>query len=369
MRIAFYAPLKSPDHPVPSGDREMARLLIRALRASGHSVEVVSTVRSFMAEPQTAGMQAIEATAARESASIGAQFRAAGPPDLWFTYHPFYKAPDLLGPGLASRFGVPYVTAEASDAAKRADGQWSRWHAINQAAIRVGAAHLCFTARDRAGLAALLGSTERLVDLPPFIDALPPRRPPETRSGPVRLISIAMMRPGDKLRSYSGLAQALERLRPELAWTLCVGGDGPAREAVRDCFAAIPEDRLTWLGLLDAPAVQAHLDTSDIFVWPGHNEAYGIAYLEAGARGLPVVAFDSGGVTSVVRSGETGLLVPDGDVPAFAEALDLMISDVGLRRRYGSAAHAFVTTERNLAAAASILQGALKRVSCDAVPA
>ena len=369
MRIAFYAPLKSPDHPVPSGDRQMARLLVRALRASGHGVEIVSTLRSFMAEPQTAGMQAMEAAAAQESARIATQFRAAGLPDLWFTYHPFYKAPDLLGPGLARRFGLPYVTAEASDAPKRADGPWSGWHAINQAAIRAGAMHLCFTARDRAGVSALLGSTERLVDLPPFIDAAPVRLSPAPKSGPVRLIAIAMMRPGDKLRSYSGLAQALERLRPELAWSLSVGGDGPAREAVRNCFAGIRDDRLNWLGLLDASAVQAHLDTSDLFVWPGHNEAYGIAYLEAGARGLPVVAFDSGGVASVVRSGETGLLVPDGDVAALAEALDLMISDAGLRRRYGSAARAFVTTERNLAAATRILEGALDRVSCDTVPA
>ena len=36
MRIAFYAPLKPPDHPVPSGDRRMARMLWAALRAGGH---------------------------------------------------------------------------------------------------------------------------------------------------------------------------------------------------------------------------------------------------------------------------------------------------------------------------------------------
>ena len=36
MRIAFYAPLKPPDHPVPSGDRRMARLLMAALATAGH---------------------------------------------------------------------------------------------------------------------------------------------------------------------------------------------------------------------------------------------------------------------------------------------------------------------------------------------
>ena len=41
MRIAFYAPLKSPNHPVPSGDRRVARLLMDALLLAGHEVELV----------------------------------------------------------------------------------------------------------------------------------------------------------------------------------------------------------------------------------------------------------------------------------------------------------------------------------------
>ena len=50
MRIAFYAPLKSPDHPVPSGDRQMARLLVAALRHAGHDVEIASELRSYAAK-------------------------------------------------------------------------------------------------------------------------------------------------------------------------------------------------------------------------------------------------------------------------------------------------------------------------------
>ena len=46
MRVAFYAPLKPPDHPVPSGDRSMARLLIRALELAGHEVGLASRLRS-----------------------------------------------------------------------------------------------------------------------------------------------------------------------------------------------------------------------------------------------------------------------------------------------------------------------------------
>src|SRR3712207_2979896 len=47
MRIAFYAPLKPPDHPVASGDRAMARALIAALTIGGHDVGAVSAFRSY----------------------------------------------------------------------------------------------------------------------------------------------------------------------------------------------------------------------------------------------------------------------------------------------------------------------------------
>ena len=47
MRIAFYAPLKSPAHATPSGDRRVAELLVRALRGGGHSVSIASEFRSL----------------------------------------------------------------------------------------------------------------------------------------------------------------------------------------------------------------------------------------------------------------------------------------------------------------------------------
>ena len=47
MRIAFYAPLKAPDHPTASGDRLIAGLLVRALARAGHEVVIVSRLRTF----------------------------------------------------------------------------------------------------------------------------------------------------------------------------------------------------------------------------------------------------------------------------------------------------------------------------------
>ena len=47
MRIAFYAPLKPPDHPMPSGDRRVAQLLWEALRGAGHAPFLASRLRSY----------------------------------------------------------------------------------------------------------------------------------------------------------------------------------------------------------------------------------------------------------------------------------------------------------------------------------
>jgi len=46
-RIAFYAPLKAPNHPIPSGDRRMGQLLIQALEAMGAVVHVPSDFRAY----------------------------------------------------------------------------------------------------------------------------------------------------------------------------------------------------------------------------------------------------------------------------------------------------------------------------------
>ena len=128
MDIAFYAPLKSPNHPVPSGDRLMARQLIEILGVKGHKVDLVSEFRAFLPE-QTSSTGERDAQAAHEVERISTEWErrlALGErlPDLWFTYHLYYKAPDLIGPTLCRRFDIPYVTAEASYSHRRNLGQW-----------------------------------------------------------------------------------------------------------------------------------------------------------------------------------------------------------------------------------------------------
>src|SRR4051812_19651002 len=114
MRIAFYAPLKPPDHPVASGDRAMARALIAALERAGHEVSLAAHFRSY-----DSGDARRQARLREEGRRIAHRYlkkidAGAEPPDLWFTYHLYHKAPDWLGPTVAARLGIPYVAAEAS---------------------------------------------------------------------------------------------------------------------------------------------------------------------------------------------------------------------------------------------------------------
>jgi glycosyltransferase involved in cell wall biosynthesis len=360
MRIAFYAPLKSPNHPVASGDRQMARMLVKALERYGHGVETVSELRGYLREPEPEHFEALKAEAAEEIGRLTKRWDREGGPDLWFSYHPYYKAPDLIGPELATAFGIPYVTAEASYSKRRDSGLWAETQGLVINAVNLAALNICFTQRDRRGLESALPNAV-IGLLAPFIDTSVFQTVP-ARNAQARLVTVAMMRPGDKLESYRMLAQAL-RLIGHLPWTLTVVGDGPLRDEVIAEFAGLPPDRVEWLGAIEPAAVPDILYDGGIYVWPGYGEAYGIAYLEAQAAGLPVVAQDIAGVPEVVRDGRTGLLTPPGDVAAFASAIERLLTHSDERTAMAEAARRFILEERSLDAAAAHLAGLLPKVA------
>lgn len=350
MRIAFYSPLKSPNHPVPSGDRLMARLLIAALGRAGHVVEVASELRTFLAGDEDDGRAAIDTAAAVEVERIDRLWRTDGAPDVWFCYHPYYKAPDLIGPELARRFAIAYVTAEASYSQRRNRGLWAQNQRLLAETVRHAAVNLCFTTRDRDGLAQSIPDGRYRL-LRPFIDpAAHLAVEPAPRAG--RIATVAMMRPGDKFDSYRMLAAALARLPESLPWTLSIVGDGALRAEVEALFSSLPRGRIVWQGECGPAEIAEILSRAAVYAWPGTGEAYGLAYLEAQAAGLPVVAQRVAGVPEVVRDGVTGLLTPAGDVAAYAAALLQILTDGDERRRMALAARRFVTDECSIAGAA-----------------
>jgi len=90
-----------------------------------------------------------------------------------------------------------------------------------------------------------------------------------------------------------------------------------------------------WPHRLAIEALRRSLFTVAPSLWP---EPFGIVALEAAAAGKPVIASDIGGLRDIVVDGETGLLVPPGDRPALAAAMQRLIGDPGLRDRLGAIA-------------------------------
>jgi glycosyltransferase involved in cell wall biosynthesis len=359
MRVAFYAPLKPPDHPVPSGDRRVAHLFLEALRAAGHLPFVASRLRSYngQGDPiRQARLAEIGGGVVRRLLQ-GWRRDPAAAPNLWFTYHLYYKAPDWLGPAVSTALGIPYVVAEASSAPKQACGAWDIGQRSVEQALRRADAVLGLNPADRGCIVPLLRDPGRWVTFPPFLDTRQYAAGPRSPVSPPRLIAVAMMRPGDKLESYRRLAAALATLT-DLDWSLDVIGDGEARGEVAAALAPLGL-RIRWRGALDRAAIAAALGEADLFVWPAINEAFGMALLEAQASGLPVVAGASGGVSGIVADRETGLLVPPGDPVAFATALRFLILDSDRRAAMGAAARARVRREHDLPAAAAQLHAIL----------
>jgi 2-deoxystreptamine N-acetyl-D-glucosaminyltransferase/2-deoxystreptamine glucosyltransferase len=91
-------------------------------------------------------------------------------------------------------------------------------------------------------------------------------------------------------------------------------------------------------GFVEHSAVPAVLASLDVLVLPSAYEEMGSVLVEAMASGLPVVASAVGGIPEVVRDGETGLLVPPGDVGALAGVLDRLAADPELRARLAEGA-------------------------------
>ncbi len=365
MNIAFYAPMKPPSAERPSGDRTIARLLVRALERAGAEVRIASDVRTWSGTADADRLAAFRTAAAQERRRLLTLYRggqATFQPELWLTYHNHYKAPDFLGPGFARSLAIPYVVVEASYAASRVAGPWADW--LQEARAGMDAARLIFsfTARDERGLQEII-PPNRLRRLAPFIadSSTPVVREAQASCRPVRLVTVAMMRRGAKEASYRLLAEALSSLCHS-DWRLDIVGDGEKANELQPLLKARAGERITFHGRLEGSSLDRILCAADLFVWPGVDEAFGMAYLEAQAHGLAVAACDTAGVGEVVRHGETGLLAPEPTPLAFAKVIDRLIGSAPLRHALGEQARRHVLAHHSIEAAARVLRAELSHL-------
>jgi glycosyltransferase involved in cell wall biosynthesis len=120
--------------------------------------------------------------------------------------------------------------------------------------------------------------------------------------------------------------------------TLLIIGDGSERDKLVALAGKLGlSDVVTFRPHVAHDQVPAALHNLDVYVALSRMESFGVAVIEASACGLPVIVSDTGGLPEVVKDGETGFVVPVGDVAAAADRIVTLVRDEDLRRRMGLA--------------------------------
>ncbi|HWG90840.1 MAG TPA: glycosyltransferase family 4 protein [Candidatus Thermoplasmatota archaeon] len=163
-----------------------------------------------------------------------------------------------------------------------------------------------------------------------------------------------------RLASNKGLhhlVEAFAQLPRDLTLVLA-GSDqdqGPRLKALAERLGV--SDRVLFTGHLPDHLYGSAFAACDVFCLPSEYEAFGIVLLEAMACGKPCVATRVGGSPDVVRDGQEGLLVPYGDVPALAKALERVLSDPKLAAELGQRGMARVTGDYTWGSVVERLEG------------
>ena len=155
-----------------------------------------------------------------------------------------------------------------------------------------------------------------------------------------RLLTVATVTPR---KGHDVLMRAFADLK-DLAWHSEIVGSTTRDPAMMQTVQALIAEyglahRIVFSGELTDEALSGAYMGSDIFVLPSRHEGYGMAFAEALAHGLPIIACDAGAVRDTVPT-DAALLVPPDDPKALAAALRRVLFDTRLRRRLSDAAWA-----------------------------
>lgn len=353
LRIAFYAPFKPLGHPNPSGDLVIATGLVDFLRSRGVQVNVASTLRARWIYRRP-GLWLRAMKEYRRAIDLCRRWN----PHLWLTYHTYYKAPDLIGPGVCKRLGIPYLIFQGIYSTKRRRRmQTAPGFYLNRHALRA-AGHL-FTNRrlDEVNLLRLR-PRQRISYVAPGI--FPEAFVRDTDAGrrlrrewgvedEAVILSAAMFRRDVKTQGLLWLMECLGTLAGSgRRFHLVIAGDGPCRGELEAAADRHLPGRVRFVGRIPRELMGAFYSAGDLFAFPGIRESLGMVFLEAQACGLPVVAFANGGIPEVVANGESGFLTPPFDKQAFAGRVDALLADEALRGRMGRRAARRVRAHHDL---------------------
>jgi len=146
------------------------------------------------------------------------------------------------------------------------------------------------------------------------------------------------------------LAESFRRIADNPIYHLLVVGDGPMRKVLRQLENEFP-GRITYAGGVNHDKVPEYIDTVDIALapYPQLEKFYfsPLKVLEYMARGKAVIASNIGQIANLIDHGETGWMVPPGDINSFVDAIELLSRDRGLRKKLGEKASQEARTQHS----------------------
>ena len=164
---------------------------------------------------------------------------------------------------------------------------------------------------------------------------IPPAIP--SRNGRARIVTVAHL---VQRKRHDVVLRALARLEPAHRPEYLVIGDGPCRDGLERLAVELGvADRVRFLGQLPNPEAVARAAACDVFVMPGVEEPFGVAFVEAMAAGLPAIGSrGEGGPEDIAAAGPGMILVEPDDPGALAGVLDRLTGDRSELARLGAAA-------------------------------
>ena len=142
------------------------------------------------------------------------------------------------------------------------------------------------------------------------------------------------------IKAFEILLKNLSQTHPEIEKSLrlrLVGG-GPQELELKALTLQLGiSKRIDFVGRVDSSQVPVELEKLDIYVALSRQESFGVAIIEAGAAGRPVVVSNAGGLPEVVLEGQTGIVVPKENPQAAADAISKLVLDRDLRIQMGEA--------------------------------